>query len=306
MNNPKISVILPTFNGEKTIRKSINSILEQTYENFELIIINDGSTDGTVDIINSISDQRIKLLTQKNYGLPKALNTGISMAVGEYIARQDQDDISYAHRFSQQIVLLEQNANIILVGTWARIIDNSNKKIGEHKHPITPYGIKTALLIRNPVVHSSVMFRKNVLLKSGLYDTSNNLQPPEDYELWCRLINYGDFINIPEFLVDYFHNPNGLSKLMANKIQSNMHKILYRNFKDYKFLDQSKLKNLIQFLYPIHTTDLRIKKIYFFHTVRLLRYNRQTNKLDEKLEFYLEVIRIFLLYFKAKFKIGKF
>ena len=106
MTTPMISVILPAYNGEKTIKQSIESILMQDYKNFELIIINDGSTDKTASILKEISDNRIKIITQKNSGLPEALNSGIRLASGKYIARQDQDDFSHASRFSKQIQLL--------------------------------------------------------------------------------------------------------------------------------------------------------------------------------------------------------
>jgi len=303
MTKPLISVILPTYNGEKTIKNSIESILNQEYKNFELIIINDGSTDKTAEIIKKISDPRIKTITQKNFGLPNALNTGIKMALGKYIARQDQDDFSHSSRFSKQIELLEQNPNIILVGTWARILGIKGEKIGNHKHPITNYGIKTALLIRNPFVHSSVMIRKDVLLKAGLYETDENLQPPEDYELWCRISNYGEFMNIPSYLVEYLYNPDGLSSLSSNKIQINMNKIVYNNLKNYKYESESELKNFISMLYPTQDSEVNLKPKVFYSMLKSFNHKKNSKKLNEMSEHYSEIIYIVLRYLKSQIRI---
>jgi glycosyltransferase involved in cell wall biosynthesis len=302
ISTPMISVILPAFNGEKTINKSIESILLQDYKNFELIIINDGSTDRTASILNRINDNRIKIITQKNSGLPKALNSGIQLASGKYIARQDQDDVSHASRFSKQVELLEHNSNVIVVGTWARIVDQDGKKMGKHKHPITPYGIKTALLYRNALVHSSVMMRRNVLVEAGLYETSDTRQPPEDYELWCRLVNFGEITNIPQFLVSYLKNPSGLSILRSNQIQLNMCRIVYNNLKHKTMLEEHKLQNFISMLYPTTPFRLKINFMDFKTILRLFIIDKNDKKLKESFEIYREIMYIFLRYFKSRIK----
>jgi glycosyltransferase involved in cell wall biosynthesis len=201
---PLVSVVLPVYNGAAYLAESIQSILKQTYVNFELIIINDGSTDNSSEIIASFDDPRIRLYSQSNLGLPAALNKAIVLATSRYIARQDADDISLPSRLERQIEFLDNNPDCGIVGTWAEIIAGSRDTGRYHKHPIGNELLKFNLLFDSYFVHSSVMLTKSVFDKVGRYATEISRQP-EDYELWSRIVRDGQFKvgNIPEIHIKY-------------------------------------------------------------------------------------------------------
>lgn len=217
MKNKKVSVVLPVYNGEKDVHESIQSILNQTYQNFEFIIINDGSIDNSGKIIGGFKDSRIVYLEQDNQGLAAALNNAIKVSTGEYIARQDQDDYSYPERFERQIEFLESNSDYAVVGTWALEIDTeAKKKWNMHNFykqpPVESFALKYTLLFDSPFVHSSVMIRKSVFDKVGLYCTDKDRQPPEDYELWSRIGRKFEIANIPEILHVYRRGPESMTR----------------------------------------------------------------------------------------------
>lgn len=211
---PNISVILPVYNGALYLKESINSILNQTYTNFEFIILNDGSTDNSEEIILSYSDKRIKYYKHTNCGLAATLNLGLNLALGTYIARQDQDDISHKTRFEKQVDFLENNLEINLLGTRAKIFENNSSDVRFHKHATHPADLKFDLLFNNPFVHSSVMFKKTIIQNIGNYITDRNLY--EDYNLWSRIAVNSSVANLSEVLVDYRHHNEGLSKNISN------------------------------------------------------------------------------------------
>ncbi len=208
-----VSVILPVYNGQLYVGESIESILKQTYKNIELIIINDGSTDESESIIKKYKDPRIVYISQKNQGLSASLNNGVRIAKGEYLARQDQDDISHPKRIEMQLNEMI-NKNIGLIGSRSLIINEKGKIIGKHNHPLTHEAIKLFLLFDNPFVHSSVMYKRNLIL-NNLYSEDKFRQPPEDYELWIRLAEITKMANLPERLLTYRQLSSGMS--MNNK-----------------------------------------------------------------------------------------
>jgi glycosyltransferase involved in cell wall biosynthesis len=169
-NTPLISVVMPVLNGEKYIGEAVKSVLNQTFKKFELIIINDGSTDNTLKVIDQFKDKRIRIIiNEKNLGLVKAINKGIFAAKGKYIARCDADDINKEDRFKKQIDFLEKNSNYVLVGSTVELIDELGKKIDEslvrkgyNSLPITDAQIRKEVLVRNPISHPSIMIRKSL------------------------------------------------------------------------------------------------------------------------------------------------
>ena len=226
---PLISVLMPVFNGKEYLADSINSILKQTYSNFELIIINDGSKDNSEDIIKIFTDTRIKYYYQTNHGLAQTLNYAISLAKGIYLARMDQDDISMPERFEQQVSFLEKYPDYAIVGTWADIwVDNEPSKRC-HKHPSESYILKFHLLFDNPFVHSSMMIRKSTIDEVGLYCTDEYRQPPEDYELWSRIARVYEVSNIPKVLHIYREAKNSMSRVSNNPFAEKVEKISKEN-----------------------------------------------------------------------------
>jgi glycosyltransferase involved in cell wall biosynthesis len=199
-NHPLVSVILPVYNGEPYLQESIQSILKQDYPNFEFIIINDGSSDASWDIIQQIQDYRVRVFTQENCGLPATLNRGIHLAKGEFIARIDQDDRALPKRLSAQILFLQTHPQIGVVGSAYRIIDATGTVIGIRYPLCMPHQVKRHLFIGNPFCHGSVVFHKHIVLSVGGYDHE---APIEDYELWSRLAGVTQITNLPDVLYDY-------------------------------------------------------------------------------------------------------
>jgi glycosyltransferase involved in cell wall biosynthesis len=215
---PKISVLLPVYNAEPYLAETIDSVLAQTFSDFELIIINDGSTDRSADIIRSYSDKRIRFIEQQNMGLSATLNKGIALARGEYIARQDNDDISLPERFRKQADYLDAHPSAMLLGTSAEIIDDKGCRTGRTlDHQKSSVGLKYNLLFNNPFVHSSVMFRKAVIVSAGDYRVNNDFF--EDYDLWSRIARVGDVANLKERLLLYREVQSSMSRTTSDYMQ---------------------------------------------------------------------------------------
>ena len=181
----KISVIMSVYNGEEHLQKAISAVLNQTFKDFEFLIIDDGSTDNSYKIMRKFADKdkRIRLIrNRKNIGLTKSLNNAIMQSNGEYIARQDVDDISMPNRFQIQLNFLENNSDYTLCGTDVIVKQDINKSVGINEIN----DIRKNLIVSNYFVHSSVIMRKKILMKIGFYD--ENWLYGQDYELWCRFI----------------------------------------------------------------------------------------------------------------------
>ena len=170
VNSPQVSVIMPVYNAERFLRLAIDSILGQTFSNFEFIIINDGSTDGSLKIIKSYKDSRIHLISRPNKGLAPSLNEGLTRAKGQYIARMDADDISLPKRLAQQVDFLDQNPTVGLVGSNYIIIDDSGKKLDVTDVFTHPSDLKVAMVTCNQYGHGSVMMRSTVFKNIKPYD----------------------------------------------------------------------------------------------------------------------------------------
>lgn len=211
-----VSVILPVYNGEGFIKDAVFSILNQSYENIELIIINDGSTDTTGDIIHEIIDSRIRYVSRENRGLVSTLNEAISLAKGTYIARMDADDIAYQERISKQVEFFNNNQDFAICGTRTHIIDESGHTISKCFRPIKDKDIKTYLLYGSPFAHPSVMFNLNIINKEELR-YSKDYFPTEDLELWFRLLARYKAYNLKERLLGYRINSTGISSENRDK-----------------------------------------------------------------------------------------
>ncbi|MGK7344542.1 MAG: glycosyltransferase [Candidatus Nitrospinota bacterium M3_3B_026] len=195
---PKISVIMGVYNGERHLREAVESVLGQTFGDFELIVIDDGSTDSTPRILASFDDPRLKIKRQENAGLTKTLNRALSMAKGEYVARQDADDVSAPERFEKQAAFLDANPDITLVGSWMTHIDEDGDVIGVTRLPSDPDRIAAALPISNQFCHGSIMARRSALESAGGYREAFTYA--QDYDLVLRLSERSRLANIPEAL----------------------------------------------------------------------------------------------------------
>ncbi len=196
----KLSVVMPVYNGEKYLKEAVYSILNQTFKDFELIVVNDGSIDQTAEILKSFKDKRLVVVENStNIGIARSLNKGLEIARGEYIARCDADDINAPERFEKQVRFLEENKEHVLVGSNCILIDEETREIGTLKTPETDRQIRTMIIVRNPVIHSSVMYRARLVKKTKGYRSLFN--GAEDYDLWFRLLRYGKFHSLQENLI---------------------------------------------------------------------------------------------------------
>ena len=211
----KISIVIPTYNQAEYLQEAIESVFSQTYKNTEIIIIDDGSTDNTLKVVNSFNDNKIIFIQQRNKGASSARNTGIKEANGEYIAFLDSDDLWLKDKLRKQIDFMRENQKVGLLGTGCfQVIDTNKmiyKKIFPHKNEI----LQKDLIKYNPFIQSSVMVRKNVFNDIGLYD--EKFKESEDYDLWLRIAQKYKIANLKQALVTKKYSKAGLSKNKDSK-----------------------------------------------------------------------------------------
>ena len=207
---------MPVYNGEKYLREAIDSILNQTFTDFEFLIIDDGSTDNSLEIINSYQDPRINLIKNNdNQGLIYSLNRGLALAKGKYIARMDSDDISSPERLCVQIKFLDENPTIGLVGSSVQIIDNNKNHSSIVEFPLTHFIIQWSLCFYSPFAHPSTMIKKEILKQANGY--SSQAVYVEDYDLWQRLSKITELSNLPQILLYLRKHDNNLTKVYLEK-----------------------------------------------------------------------------------------
>ncbi len=218
-NTPLVSIVLPVYNAGDYLAETLDSILRQTFHDYELLAVNDGSSDNSQVILDAYAkrDSRIVVIQQENKGLVTTLNETIAMARGTYIARADADDPSFSTRLEQQVATLRKDSGMVLVSGGFEIIDENGYFI-ETIHALTrDEDIRRTMMLRNPFGHAGVMFRKDAFNKVGGY--SNNYGPTEDFELWIRLSSVGRLGNIPMPVYRYRVVGNGISQ-SSSKVQT--------------------------------------------------------------------------------------
>jgi glycosyltransferase involved in cell wall biosynthesis len=204
-NSPRVTVVMPVWNAARFLRVAMDSILRQSYDSFEFVVIDDGSSDGTKEVLREYTDPRVRLVHNDSHrGLVYCLNAGLSLAGGEYVARMDGDDVSYPERLSAQVRFLESERDVALVGTWANLVDDKGDVLREIRTPSSSREIRELLLNSNLFVHSSVMFRKRAVLEVGGYQRVRpDTDTAQDYHLWLRLADRYPLANLAEILMDY-------------------------------------------------------------------------------------------------------
>jgi glycosyltransferase involved in cell wall biosynthesis len=211
---PKVSVIISTYNDAVLLPKALDSVLAQSFSDFELLVFNDASTDATAQILADYQkkDARVIPTTNKTrLGLTANLNAGLQAGVGRYVARLDSDDEWVdSKKLQKQLDFLEQNPKFGLVGTWAEFVGMDNKKLYDFKPPLIDAKIRKQLLLRNCFVHSSIMAQRQLLLQAGGYSPIE--QYVEDYGLWLRVGHVSNLANLPEIMVRYRVNPLGITR----------------------------------------------------------------------------------------------
>ena len=212
MNEPIVSVVLPAFNEETYIADAIRSILDQTFRDFEFIIVDDGSTDGTGDIIEqyAASDARIVLVrNQENLGLPRSMNTALELARGRYICRMDADDVSYPDRLEKQLAFMESRPDVVIIGGTMEVCSLDMKVICKRIYNLSDAEIRRKLFRYSPFCHPGTFFHKEEARKVGGYN--EKIFPAEDYDFYFRLGRVGDFANLPDTIIKMRVNPSGIS-----------------------------------------------------------------------------------------------
>lgn len=263
--NPKVSVLMPAYNSEKYIAEAIESILNQTFTDFEFIIISDGSTDNTAKIVKDYAkrDKRIRFVNNsKNKGIVGVLNEGLDLCVGEYVARMDSDDISLPERLEIQVKYLDENPECGLVSGWYQKFGDSDRICH------LPKDVKIYDLIESCCVcHPLVMLRKSVIDKYN-FRYNNDYKCAEDYELWSRMINVTRICNVQKILLKYrWHDGNisvknnNIQKQLANRI----HNKLIGMFTDNEMTKLKLSPKYNQYLFGfIPLFRVKQKRIYLF------------------------------------------
>lgn len=270
---PKITVLMSVFNDEpRFLEASISSILAQTVTDFEFLIVDDGSTSleckAMLDTFK-MKDSRIRLIpNQKNIGLTRSLNLGLKEARGDYIARMDGDDFAENDRLAKQLAFLESHPDYILCGTYAHIIDECDRAIGEKTGPITDQEIRRHIMLSNFFTHASLFFRRQSILDLGGY--SEDLDRSQDYDLIFKVLGTAKIATIPEPLVSYRVRSQSLS-YSKNKLQERYALIArYRAFTryhfPYRYWYQFLLQALVHIFLPTEIKNTLIRKLLWKKT----------------------------------------
>jgi glycosyltransferase involved in cell wall biosynthesis len=207
---PQISIIMPVWNGEKFLAAAVDSLLAQTFSDFELLVIDDGSTDRTLEILHAYADPRLRVLRQNHAGIVVALNYGLSQARADWIARQDADDLSLPHRLERQWQAVNHHPRAVLCHTAVSCFGEGSRGGSEARQPRSRSFMALRLCYQCPIVHSSVLFKKDAALAVGGYLPEE--RHAEDYSLWGRLLEQGEFICLTERLVQFRLHSQSVSR----------------------------------------------------------------------------------------------
>ena len=238
-SDPTVSVVMPAFNAAEFLDEAVCSILDQTFRDFEFIMIDDGSTDDTARILQKYAkaDSRLRVFSQANEGMIPALNRGCRLARGRYIARMDADDISLPHRIERQIKYLERHPEIGILGTWASRIDGNGCVVGDWCLSPNPKVLKWSHFFHVCVVHPTVLMRREVLEKLNFYRP--DAIHAEDRDLWLRASAITDFSNLPEILLKYRVWSKGTSRRLRQEYRETQINLLALFLSEYLKSDVS-------------------------------------------------------------------
>jgi hypothetical protein len=214
-----VTVLMSVFNGQRYLREAVESILGQTFEDFELLVVNDGSTDASRAILDSYRDPRLRIVEHAtNLGLSRSLNRGIAQARGRYVARLDADDVAEPDRLQRQVDFLDRHPDVVLLGSCYTVIDEDGHRIGQRWVPVDDLEIRWMLEFCNAFAHSAVMLRRDALAgEAVVYDES--LVYAMDYDLWTRLAGRGRLANLDACLVRWRAAPGSLTSRLGDRTE---------------------------------------------------------------------------------------
>ncbi len=262
--NALVSVIIPTYNRESTIEKSLQSVMNQTYKNIEIIVIDDGSTDNTENIVKDIQDERILYIKQENKGVSRARNTGILNSKGEYIAFQDSDDIWHANKLEVQMKKFRNSQYGLVYSSFNKIYEKKNSVLPKLKRG-KEGNIYFDLLKLNFIGCPTVILKKEVVEKCGIFDES--LHKYEDWEYFIRISREYKVLFVEEVLVDSYYSPEGVNKFDKKVSIDYLNQIIKKNQNDY-------LDNIYLFLFAYYFRVIRLlfKGKFFLSGIRVIIY----------------------------------
>ena len=249
MKKPLVSVVMPAYNSEKYIAEAIESILNQTYKNFEFIIVHDGSTDKTLEIIQKYAkkDKRIRVIdNEKNIGNNRSRNKGIFASQGKYIATQDSDDISLLRRFKEQVDFLEKSQDVAVVGSDIELFNGETGEIiSIRRYPETDQGLRKMIFFSSPFAQPATMIRKEAIIELGGY--SGRFLVSEDLDMWFRIGTYYKFASIPSVLLRYRVHKNSLTGRKLKTMEKIANQLRWENAsnKAYSFGFKAFIYNLL-------------------------------------------------------------
>lgn len=301
-----VSIILPVYNGSVFIKEVIDSILSQTYKNFELLILDDCSTDDSFEIINQYYDQRIKIFrNKKNIGYVKGLNFLFKESKGEYVFRNDQDDLLVETRIEKQVKLLNDNPEVGICGTQIQTIGYTNRKIF---FPVDDLDIKTLQIFSSGFHHPTVAFRKSLFKNSNESIYEESFMPAEDYRLWTKMARQTQFLNTKDALLYYRTHENNFSSKKKEIQRQNNLKIRADYLKDYFGISIKMNTNLVinKLIYNeyVDENDLRQLRIFFRYTLKICANKPEFQSLRNIFSFYW--LKACLLNFRGKKNLKKF
>lgn len=268
-NKPSISVLMPAYNAEKYIAVAIESILNQTFTNFEFIIIDDCSSDKTWGIIKEYSQKDFRIIplkNDKNVKISKTLNIGIEAARAKYIARMDADDYSYPERLEKQFNYMENNPDIVISGGNIEICDENLFFLNVRKYNYNDQDIRKKIFMYSPFCHPAVIFKTNEIKKINMYNTKYN--SAEDYDMYFRIGNLGKFGNIPEIILKLRTRESSISQKNSREQEKLTLKIRKLAIKEYGY--SMGLKDNVYFILQFTSMFLIPQKYKFkiFNQVR--------------------------------------
>lgn len=291
-----ISVLMSVYNGEKYLKEAIDSILNQTYKHFEFIIVNDGSVDDSEKIILGYNDERIKYINRENGGLSAALNTGLFIAKGEFIARMDADDISHKKRLEKQLAFMKNNKNIAALGAGITYMEENGEQIFSYVNKMSSNEIRNNILKSCPIAHPTAFYRRDIAIKCGGYYEKIK-QYFEDHLLFKKMLTYGDLYNLDESLLNY--------RLVSTSITSNKEfRKEYMSIRQKTLINETISGEDLKRLFEIKNhgnKDLCFKKSKYYLYLGKLYLWRKSNKKKSKQNLKLSLhyhfsVQTFILY----------
>ncbi len=220
MKSPVLSVLMTVYNGGAYLRPAIDSVLAQDFTDFEFVIVDDGSSDGSVDVVRAVGDPRIRLhVNERNRGQTPSLNIGLRLCRGTYIARLDADDLCLPGRFRRQVAFLDANPDVGIVGGSVRMIDGVGRALERSPLPTDDAALRWLSMTRNPFHHPAVTLRRDVIERTGHY-FDEQYGANQDYDLWDRLLAHSQIANLAADMVAYRVHGNNISVLRLGEQQA--------------------------------------------------------------------------------------